>query len=100
MASGMVKNDKLLMEWLYISNITISGSATTTDVDVPISKAGYEPIGVVGFSMTGTGSSQCSPYKQFINYDNGNYYAHYRIRNSDTAAHTVALSLAILWQRT
>lgn len=95
MASGTIRNTMLYVEQFTISSISIPAQSATPDSTVTITKNGYQALGVVGFELQGTGSSQCSAYKQNLRNQNTLLY---RIRNNGDTDVTITATYKVLYQ--
>lgn len=95
MATGTIKNTMLYVEQYNISNLAISAQSATPDSTLDITINGYQAIGIVGFELQGTGSSQCSAYKQNLRNQNTLLY---RIRNNGDADVTITAIYKVLYQ--
>jgi len=89
---------------LAVSTVTVSfsqGAASQATFTGTGSKAGYYPIGVVGYQMSGTGVGQIVPYSCYLSAkSSGACTVTAGIRNNNTS-NTISGSLIVrvLWQK-
>lgn len=77
------------------------GKDSYQDFDFTITKNGYYPIGIIGYSFTGSGSTTVYPSRLFINTaTEGRADVVLRARNTSTqSAASPTIQLRILWQK-
>lgn len=109
MAKGTIKKagTELVVEKYLLTDKLNMNAGTVIEKQLAITKAGYMPIGVVGYNIapgtsgTGSGMSHLHFYKLYLfDVQPGSCTVETYIRNSNTAKATnIAIYLDVLWQK-
>lgn len=85
----------------HTCNSQTQAKATQTSYRQSFTKAGYYPLGIVGWYMEGTGVGQLVPYMMRVETAaNGSASVNYGIRNNNSNTDiTVKLHIMILWKK-
>lgn len=85
----------------HICNSQTQTKGTQTSYRQTFTKAGYYPLGIVGWYMEGTGVGQLVPYMMRVETPaSGSAGVNYGIRNNNTSSDiTVKLHIMILWKK-
>ena len=76
------------------------GASTYADVTHDYTKDGYYPIGIVGWSLTGTGATSCYITRCFLSAKtSGSCTLTARIRNATSTAASPNMVITILWSK-
>lgn len=93
----------LLNGHLALSTASVSkavGANATVDVMVTQSKAGYYPLGIVGWDITSTGSTSAEGDDVHLSaQSNGSATAYMRCKNNSGTARTWPINFYILWRK-
>lgn len=99
-------NPKLINQILAVSNVTLCSGTTLSPssqinaTNVSITKSGYKPLGIIGYSMTGTNHQSTNiVILDLTASNNGSGTIQYRFRNlsTGTANATITLTAKVLW---
>lgn len=78
---------------------TISGSSYA-DITHTYQKAGFYPLGVVGFTLTSTNATWCMVNRCFLSArSNGECTVTLRARNTNSGNATPTVDVYVLWQK-
>ncbi|MBQ6546905.1 MAG: hypothetical protein IJL74_02780 [Bacilli bacterium] len=98
-------NPKLINQMLVVSDETVcsslslTASTNTNATNVSITKSGYKPLGIMGYSMTGTNHQYTNiVILNLTASNNGGGTIQYRFRNLATSATAIiTLTAKVLW---
>ena len=101
-ANFVAKSD-IVVAIFTLDNQTIAAGANA-DVDIPVSKAGYTALGIVGFNLDGGSSvssgsyvSACNILAVLLTTSNGNTVAHFDIKNTASSNAIIKAQVKVLF---
>ena len=89
-----------LFAWTYPSgSASVAGSSSSGEVTINISKSGYTPVGIMGFSLSGDRTTFCILARAYIN--SAGTQIRYILRNTNATAtgSTSTITFYVLWAK-